>query len=375
MERRGNIFFIQSPLQLLIAQLIINQEKLVDNIMIYGYIHANTHSLDAYEVMRIPEMWQECIFIEKIAEWGLGSFRSLHDDLRIFRKNYKKISDAIQKHNVTTLYLGDLGNNTYHMIDYLFANKGLDICFFEEGNGHYLLPIKFSVTNYSWKMKLAKMLYGIFYYKPFYNIDGRYFLDDRTIEHLTITRRYSVIPYFKESFDVLIKPNFEIKSKTLENYIRKELGCENNSGSVLLLTTVWDNTFGENTIELYYAVIEDYIKSLSKDTVIYIKPHPRETEDTKKTIEQIVKTNDMRYKYLGVEFNVPIEYYLQDDFFAEVCVFFSSVAFYNGYLYKRKKIVYLIDKYYQLCKSNKIGNLDLIDKCIKSRQLLQNLTN
>ena len=34
----ANLFFIHTPLELLIAQQIINQEKLTDNVMLCGYV-------------------------------------------------------------------------------------------------------------------------------------------------------------------------------------------------------------------------------------------------------------------------------------------------------------------------------------------------
>ena len=95
--REGNIFFIQSPLQLLVAQQIINQEKLTVNVMIFGYIHQNRHFLDIYDLVRIDDMWTDCVYMEKIAEWGLGSIRSLRRDCKLFKKNYELIASLVAK--------------------------------------------------------------------------------------------------------------------------------------------------------------------------------------------------------------------------------------------------------------------------------------
>ena len=63
----ANLFFIHTPLELLIAQQIINQEKLTDNVMLCGYVGENKHFLDTYRLTIIPSMWMESVLMPDVA--------------------------------------------------------------------------------------------------------------------------------------------------------------------------------------------------------------------------------------------------------------------------------------------------------------------
>ena len=47
----ANLFFIHTPLQLMIAQMIIKQENLKDNVMLCGYVDDNRHFLQIYDTV------------------------------------------------------------------------------------------------------------------------------------------------------------------------------------------------------------------------------------------------------------------------------------------------------------------------------------
>ena len=62
----ANLFFIHTPLQLMIAQMIIEQEKLKDNVMLCGYVDDNRHFLQLYDLIRIDEMWKAMELMEDV---------------------------------------------------------------------------------------------------------------------------------------------------------------------------------------------------------------------------------------------------------------------------------------------------------------------
>ena len=206
-------------------------------------------------------------------------------------------------------------------------------------------------------------MYGLMYYKPFYGIDNLYFKNASRfkLENLPMTKRYSIVPFYNEDFDILIKPDMTLMSERLKNYLTSELCHEKPTSAVLLMTTVFDK---EGYIDFYYQAIEHYLSSIDKDTDVYVKFHPRETEATRAGVLEIFKRHEIAYHLLGGKYNVPVEFYLQFFYFREICVFFTSTAFYNGYLFEETKFVYLIKTYYELCKRNNADGLDELEKMI-----------
>ena len=47
----GNLFIVFTPFQLFVAQQIVKQEKLNNNILIKGWVAGNKHFLEIYDVI------------------------------------------------------------------------------------------------------------------------------------------------------------------------------------------------------------------------------------------------------------------------------------------------------------------------------------
>ena len=96
----ANLFFIHTPLELLIAQQIINQEKLTDNVMLCGYVGEDKHFLDTYRLTIIPSMWMESVLMPDVAGWAAIEKRHLlKTALRAFRR-YKEICSLLKAHRI-----------------------------------------------------------------------------------------------------------------------------------------------------------------------------------------------------------------------------------------------------------------------------------
>ena len=135
----ANLFFIHTPLQLMIAQQIIRQESLQDNVMLYGYVDDNIHFLDIYDLTTIDELWNKKVAFPQVARWAIISRHHLWRDCKRTLRNFRLLGKIIKKHDVDTLYIGDMWNNSCQLSAMAFHRKGLKICFYEEGNGHYIL--------------------------------------------------------------------------------------------------------------------------------------------------------------------------------------------------------------------------------------------
>lgn len=350
----ANLFFIQTPFQLLIAQQIIYQEGLVDNIMIYGYVHNNSHFLDIYNIIKIRKFWKTSFFMSHIADWGIFQIRHFRKSVKLTWCNVNFINDVIKKSSVDWLYIGDQTNVTYILIDYLF-HKRCKIGIFEEGSGHYFMPHRKKNEKVSLKTKLHSYLLCFGYYWPFLNIDLRYIKMAKgyDLKKLYIDRRYSVVPYYYEPFDVILSSKLQL-SNALKQYIIDELGKVDPQKSVLLLSTVCESNVEK---DLYLSNLNNYLLRLNMETKLYVKFHPREPENSKCQVLNIIDSYGLDYTIIGVRYNIPIEYYLQYFKFREVCCFFTSTSLYNGYLFDKTKFLFLSKDYINQSKAFDSANL------------------
>ena len=91
----ANLFFIHTPFQLFVAQQLIHQESCVNNIMLYGYVGSNIQNLKAYDLMIIPELWQDRILMEDIAEWAVHDKRHPIKSSKKILDRYKSIISIV----------------------------------------------------------------------------------------------------------------------------------------------------------------------------------------------------------------------------------------------------------------------------------------
>ena len=99
-----NAFFIHTPLQLFVAQQIIRQEGLAGNILIYSYVEGNEHFLIIYDMIKIDEYWDKCVFNKNLPVIGNVL---LHNPLRSYIE-VQKLKKYFKKEKISSLY-----NNTF----------------------------------------------------------------------------------------------------------------------------------------------------------------------------------------------------------------------------------------------------------------------
>lgn len=348
----ANLFFIHTPLQLMIAQMIIEQEKFTDNVMLCGYVDDNKHFLRLYDMIRIEEMWNAIEPMEDVARWAVFSRRRPFSGGIHAYKRYCYIYKIIKKYHVSTLFLGDMWNSSCQLTAMSFHRKGLRICFFEEGCGHYNKPHNYGKVGNRID-KCFALFVDILFFRPLYGVPYGYIHNWKgfTFQDLPIDVRYSVVPFYYEKFDTLLTVKPRISEK-LNNYISTEVKQIGQRGNVLLLTTPlyeWMGERYEKDEDAYVKTIIEYMKSMGKQICTHIKFHPREKEYIRERLLMELDKSNIDYVLLGSEMNIPVEYYLQYIHYEKVVMFLSSTSFYNGYLFPKVKFVSILEDYYKNC--------------------------
>lgn len=348
----ANLFFIHTPLQLMIAQMIIEQEKLNDNVMLCGYVDNNIHFLDICDLTIIEKLWSKRIAFPQVARWAVISRRHLWRDCKRTFRNFRFLESIIKKHNVHSLYIGDMWNNSCQLAAMAFHRKGLKICFFEEGNGHYILPYNYGKSG-SYVDKVYAAIIDMLFYWPFIGVSYGYvhFWKGFTFSDLSMDVRYSVVPFYHEPFDKLLTVKPAITDK-IEAYIRHEVSGLEISASILLMTSPlyeWQGKKYDKDETAYVRTIVEYAKSSTMRSSIHIKFHPRERDYVRKKILEELAAANINYVILGKKINIPVEYYLQFMQYDTIVSFSSSTSFYNGYLFPKVKFESILEAYYNNC--------------------------
>ena len=363
----ANLFFVRTPIELFVAQQIIRQERLTENVLLYGYIGNAVHFLDIYNLMRIDELWSAKVEMIQIASWSVISRKHLLRDCIKTYKNYNFIVSTINKYSVNTLYLGDVKNHSCQLAAMSFHKKGYKICFFEEGAGHYIMNGDYGIGG-NLLDKIYAVVIDLCYYLPLYNCNYGYvkFWKGFTLNDLPMDIRYSIVPYYHESFDrqLTIEPMITDKMKA---FIDEETQYINTSNSVLLLSSPFYCDGINDNPNPYIKTIVDYAKSLDNKTVLHIKFHPRDFDTVKQAVISKFAVLKIRFVVLGEKLNIPVEYYLQYLRYDKIVVFLCSTEIYNGYLFPKTVFESIMEDYYINCKNAGLKEIDGIKSLIVRR--------
>lgn len=363
----ANLFFVHTPFQLFVAQQLIHYKKLVDNIMIYGYIGRNSHSLDLYDIMIMDEFWKARIYLENINDWNIFQIKHpINSYLRTF-KTKKWFEDILDKYNITDVFFGDMNNTCYQlMMLYYQKDSRFKINVYEEGNSHYVNSTQASLFGPLSERLFKCICNNALYYMPVWRIPFASYLYLRHIEYekLKIYKRYSLCPYYHESFDEQLIPSV-IMSEKVREIINDEISNVNTENAFLFLS----EPMGEvSSLEwkLELLTLERELKTIDSNSTVIIKFHPRETIEKKKDILSVFDRYNQPYKVICEKVNIPIEYFLQIVNFKKILTYFCSTVFYNGYLFKRTQLYSFMPTYYDLCKEYRSEFTDEIDMYLNS---------
>ena len=343
----------------------VKNAALENNIILWGWHQRFTA---VYEMMKMPTFWEKEYFYENLGGW-FGSSISSFKDIRYAYHNYQWIKSILRENNVNTIYLGEILNQSYRFTSVVFHKKGYKIAFFEEGTSHYVnRPYK---ESHSIKTRVKQLLLDSCYFLPLYGVRFAkwHSTPNRPYEELPIDRRYSIIPFHHEVFDVRlnIEPIFPEK---LKEYVLSNIKTEDGMHRVMLMTDPLWELMPKDYLYLYFDTISECIESISTEQFLYIKFHPREIESSRCRILDIAEKSGLHYKVLSDEVNICVEYYLQMFYFEKIFFFNAATFFYNGYAFPHMKFVKLMPIIYR--KSQEVGlkKLTYMEKILNMIELM-----
>ena len=362
----SNLFFVHTPLQLMVAQQIISDNNYKECILVCGYVADNSRFVKSYELMVVENLWDKYILFPEISYWSyISKHHPLRDALNVLNR-FRRLKQIIIDNNVKNVFLGDINNNCYKFSSLLMRKRfGCNICFFEDGGSHYVYTKH--IFPGGWFNNLFTFFFDIFFYLPFFRMRwGKYaFQKDLPFEKIPVYKRYSLIPFYHEPYDIVIHYKKGLVSHKLRNYLETQIPVGNGSRGILLMTSPINEAIRSHSSR-YVNVVKEYIKRLNKETVLYVKYHPRENDSVRKDIVECLDKNDIEYYIISGSVDIPVEYYLELIQFDEVVSFFTSTTYYNGYLFPKMKFTFLLEEYYKECKLMKEKYADILISYIES---------
>ncbi len=354
----SNLFFVHTPFQLFVAQQIIRQEHLVGNIMLYGYIGENRQFLEVYDLTVEPSFWSMRYLLTDLPGWAsLDKHDLLGSACRIAKKS-RYIRSIVRKHDVRTVYLGDLNNLSCKFTSlYLGETLGLDIVFYEEGTSHYTYTIHAPQRGGRLLNQLLAACSDLFFYFPLFRMKfGHWrFVEDMPFSRLKITRRFSIVTRYYEPFDRQLKVS-PLFSSRLRGYLRHEVGEEVFRDCVLFLSQpIYELVRGEEGFEAYLSVVERQLAVDFPNGNFLIKFHPREQGEVCLRLLAVFDRLGRPYKVLSGKVNIPVEYYLMFRPVRQIITMYSSTKLYNGIVYPKAEYYSLLLPYKAECDRRQLS--------------------
>lgn len=346
----ANLFFIHTPFQLFVAQQLVHQKNLMNNIMVYGYIGSNTNTLELYDAMIIDKLWNNRFFMLHINDWNI--FQLKHP-IKSYYRSYKTqrwLDTILYNHSISDIYFGDINNTCYQLLSLKYKKTRININFYEEGYSHYVNSKQASLFGNIWKRRIKALISDLFFYFPVWRLSfGSYlYLNHIEYSQLPIHKRYSICPHYHESFDERLYPSV-LMSERVQEIVNKELANVKTQEVILFLSEPVDEVSSFKwTLELL--TLKRELEKHDKQTHIVVKFHPRETVQKKQDILEVFNEVNLPYTVICEDCNIPVEFFLQVMDFKLIITFFCSTVFYNGYLYNKTKTYSLLPTYYELCK-------------------------
>lgn len=369
------LFFVYTPFQFLVAQLIVRQEGFKESVLVEGYVGNNKHFLEIYRILKIDSLWGKTYVLPELPSWDGLVIRNLQDVKKAY-SNYKWLKGIAGDNQIDTFFLGENKNQSIRFSAKVFSHLGYKIAYYEEGLAHYIKEDYRSNNSFSFKLKV--LLRDLTYYLPLYHVrfaKWRYQPGKALDENFPMDARYSMLPVFYGEKEHIVKPHIEFSDK-LKRYIDSCVDDTNGLHQVLLLTQPLDEAYGviENFEEIYINVIAKALETLPSDVTVYVKFHPRDNAVFRKNLLEKLKATKIKTVVLSEDINLPVEIYLQYMTFEKIFFFFSSTYAYNGYLFPKQEFVSLLPKLNEECVKAAGHEFDFYKRIISLFDLISNLS-
>lgn len=344
----AKLFVVATPLQMLVAQQLIRQEKIKDAVLLESSFAGFNSFQPSYDVCRIDGLWSKRLKpIMDFPSWDSQGINLSRSAQKTYNR-YKDFRKLLCDNNIDTIYLADYQNQTYRFMTEVLTHDGYKVCFFEEGYSHYVPRV--GKVNSGLVAKLKELFLDIFYYLPFYHIRFAKWRNNpnRPYEGLHIFKRYSIVPGFHcKDYDERLYCEPMISEKLTG--ILKEAVEEDDKNLVLLLTDPMTEVLSSDYKYLYYEVLKNSLADINSDYIVYLKFHPRDTEEARQKTIELVKSLGLNFRILSTKVNIPVEYFLIGSKFEEIFFFNTSTYFYNGYMFPKCNFHQLLPELLNLC--------------------------
>jgi len=310
----------------------------------------------AYDYLKIDNLWSMDYKFGDINFVDIRNNKGIYKYIiKLFNRN-NQIKKIILDNNVSRLYFGDIGCLAYNFFSKQYKSK--EIIYFEEGLSHYYNVYVDLSLKYRCIIPIIKLFVDYMIFIPLFNVKMGYELFTCRGKFPTvIDKRYSIIPFYHESYDEILNLDSKVSDKVnffLDREIEKISKYNNKRIRVLFLSQPTDILDKFNDIDDERIIFDRFFNDLDiENSLILIKFHPRDSELRKKRIFEIFTNLDIPYIVIFENVVLPIEV-LYNKLSLDLIVGYStSSLFYAKIIMPKVKVVIMYDYLIQYYKETR----------------------
>lgn len=330
----ANLFVVHTPLCFFVAQNIIQQEGLKNNILLIRNLEDSSGFDEGYKLLKLKNLWDKEYVVTDSRQWKKHPIRTSS----IYIRNERTVMRIIRDNDVTAAYLGNVNDLRYRLELLRYKSMNINVSIYEEGLSHYVLQTYLSNK----KIIFGSLLFDFLIRLPRINLSYLRYLKMSIPEFIAsmITTRFNILPQAHGlpcDVSLRVVRNY---SESLSQKVEETREWLQNVTPDDMKTVLYASQplFGRGFI--YDPVIRrvicdvlDSMKEYLSDKLVVIKYHPRETKSEQTIVEEIFRERGIRYCVMNTHRAIPLEVYLQSITFDRLIAFNSSCVAYSGYAY------------------------------------------
>lgn len=330
----ANLFVVHTPLCFFVAQNIIHQEGLKNNILLIRNLEDSFGFDEGYKLLKIDDFWDKEYVVIDSRKWKKHPIKTSN----IYIKNERTMMRIVREHDVTSVYLGNVNDIRYRLEFLRFKSMNIKISNYEEGLSHYILQTYLS----NQKIIVGSLFFDFLINFPRINWGYlRYFkMSIPEFMESMITTRFNILPQIHSlPCDVRLRVVRNYSESLFQKVEETREWLQNvNPNNLKTVLYASQPLFGRGFIcdPVIKKVICDTLDSMKEylsDKLVVIKYHPRETKTEQAIVEEIFRERNIRYCVMKTHKAIPLEVYLQSITFDRLIAFNSSCVAYSGYAY------------------------------------------
>jgi hypothetical protein len=369
-----NVFFVHTPLQLLIAQNIVIQERLENPLLLLAHNNERSkHFYKSYDILIVPELWKDVYEVGAISVFSHLCSRPVNTFLEL-RRLLTKVDDIIKRFASPNLFFGDINHFFYILVAEKYKSVASEVNFFEEGVSHYAYTIDKKKFAWTPVILLKKVFVDTLIFRPL-GIPplSKYFYSTKDCSFgFNIKKKYSVFQMKSNSYDWPLEFRIPESSK-LKDLLHSQLQSLVGIGDKkLLLFLSTSSTFlFENPEQDEYDALDGFFKDYhGQEVVVLLKFHPSDAPEKKDCLQRYFTSRKFIFKELLTDLPIPVEVFIGKIEIAALIGYNSSAMLYAQSINPELRVVSLLPYVCNAYKSNGIIN-DRIPRLWRDFQRLQ----